>query len=202
MRRASLVALLTALAVAVASAGPASADTRYAGHWTYYNVITCDRSSPAATLCGDVLGPGSVTRFVNGFSADCNPAGQCIYQSFFLATGSAVGLPPLCGPNVFVESYNGTCFETERGTAAIMQSEVTDLSDFFITSEFANYYGDPPMLNVHDPAGESSYPLDTANPAVPGTYNTAGYLRLIGLIGPNDTPPPGVSFSLVVTHRP
>lgn len=199
VRRAILIAVIAGLGLAP-TLRVAHAQS-LAGQWRYLEVITCTRSAANSDICSSLLGPGNITRFVNGFYAKCDAGGHCTYNAFFNASAYAPGMHPLCSPDIFTTPFSGTCRETERGTVQIQgPPSATGLPDFFITDEYANYYGSPPLLNVHDPAGAGAYPLDVGVPAVPGFYDTRRYLTLLGLQSPGQTPPSGVINFLLVTH--
>jgi hypothetical protein len=173
-----------------------------AGTWTYLQVQTCSRTTANAAICNALLGPGGITSFSNDFRARCDAIGKCQYESFFTATADVEGSTPLCDPSIFTAPFEGTCLETEHGTAVLKgPPSATGLRDIFITNEYANFYGNPPLLNMHDPAGAANYPLDIAVPAVAGTYDTERYLTLLGLLQPGQAPPAGVFNLLIVRHE-
>jgi hypothetical protein len=191
------VALTTTIVLALVGAGSARAAKQTAhaseleGHWVVGLLVRCERNAQNTSVCSALL--GSLESFLNPLYATSDEAGHTSIQASFAATEHTPGAKKLCSPAIFSQPFTGTCRETERDTGVIKQG-VTGLPDFWITDETATFYSQPPVT-VHDPLGASAYPLDTAIPAVPGPYDSAHYLKLLGF----NSVPPGVLVQLVVS---
>jgi hypothetical protein len=161
------------------------------GHWVVGYFARCDHNSQNTAACNALLGP--VDSLLNSLYITGDEEGHTHIQATFEVTEHTPGAKNLCSPDIFSQPFNGTCRETEIDTGIIKQG-ITGLPDFWITDETAIFYSQPPVT-VHDPAGASSYPLDIGDPAVPGFYDTARYLKLLGF----NSVPPGVLAQLVVS---
>jgi hypothetical protein len=199
-RLAPLLVALSLLApqVTLAASDPTAAPAKggLAGEWTAHVTAQCDYSLPGSSLCGYVM-PPNWTGFTDAERYTSDAQGTFTFEDLFAVTGNPVGatLPP-CAALMVGGNFAGTCLITAQGTGSIQPSGFTGVSDFFIGHESVVFHARPSVL-ASDPFGSG---LDTGYPAVPGVYDTAAYLTLVGAISPGTTPPPGVYVEMVITH--
>jgi hypothetical protein len=173
------------------------------GHWHLVFYGKCVMDSHNLQACRSLQGPASfaVTN-VPGATLEVTGIGDYTsnrmgHYSVRFATSIServphVGAASRCSnATVFLQTFTGTCREQGSGHGHIAMG-ITGMPDFWQDDTHGTWNGTP---GVHFAAGG---PSDTFNPACPGTYNTARFLRLFGF----RTVPSGITARVVLTHRP
>jgi len=190
------ISLLAPQVTAAASGSTAPPQQGLAGQWVAHVTAACDDSLPGSSLCGYLM-PGNWTGFTDAERYHSDAQGTFTFNDLFAVAGNPVGATlPACPAVMAGQPFAGTCLITAQGTGSIQPSGFTGMPDFVIGHESVVFHARPSVL-VSDPFGSG---FDTGYPAVPGVYDTAAYLTLVGAIPPGTTPPPGVSVEMVITR--
>jgi hypothetical protein len=186
------------LATSAAALGPVPVLARggFAGQWAAHVLASCDYSQPGASLCAYVM-PPTWTGFVDNEHYRSDATGNFAFEDVLWIAGNTAGATrPLCSTDVFAQPFTGLCLITARGTGSIVPG-YTGLPDFVIGPATFVFHSHP-SVPVSNPFGPS---VDTGYPAVAGIYDARAYLTLLGAIAPGETPPPGLSLLMIITHQ-
>jgi len=192
-----------ALAALVGTLHPAHAEKEMlAGHWRLLFHATCvlnprtvdacrTLQAPATFAVVGVMGASLTVNGIGDYQADARGR-YTVHFTTTVIEHVPHGLAPAHCTNalVFDGIYSGACREEGWGHGHIAQGR-TGMADFWQDDATGWWDGSPPARFA-----ESST-VDTFNPACPGVYNTARFMKLFGY----RTVPPGITARLVLTHH-
>jgi hypothetical protein len=109
------------------------------------------------------------------------------------------GYPSVCSVAIFTKPFGGTCVHVAHATGFV-KIGATHLPEFWVKHDYADFFGNPPVMHVVNHHGPKAYPEDTTVPLAPGVYDTQKFLTLLGVLAPGQQPPPGVYFHEIISH--
>jgi hypothetical protein len=173
-----------------------------AGHWhlTFYgkcvqtanNVQACrDLQSPATFGIMGVPGSTLTVTGTGDYISDASGRFTVTFVTKITELWRRGHRPALCSNTlVFHGAYNGTCQERGTGRGHIAAGK-TGMVDFWEDETSGEWNGNPGTRFF------DAIPTDTMNPACPGVYNTARFMRLFGYTHV----PPGITARLVLVKH-
>jgi hypothetical protein len=177
-----LAVILAAAALAAGGAGGSVSAVKP----TVWHVDTRVSCSQAATC--EVL-PQWMSRLRNTMDVASARDGTMYYRAELWAYGR--GGPSRCDTTLFAKPFSGVCHVVDFGVGFIKPSVIPGpwkgKPDFWVRSETAAFGSGARLF----PNPFPPYPIDTGNPAVPGTYAN----------GDLSEPAPGNVVTSVVTKR-
>jgi hypothetical protein len=172
-----------------------------AGHWHLYWYGRCSITVENQQACRDLQSPatfpaiglpGAVLTVVGIGDYQADTRGHYAVKFTTTITERVAGLP---APRhcddwlVFGREFNGTCREVGFGHGHIAPGRLR-MPDFWQDDTTGSWNGHPgARFSV-------SGPTDTFNPACPGSYDTARFMKLFGY----RTVPRGIVAHVVLTH--
>jgi len=184
------------LFAALPLAGPATGANAagLSGQWNVLSVVDCKPNAANAAFCGALFsGIPYITRFITSLQALCDPNGVCSFQEAIVFTGSSPS--GSCAVILASTPFKGQCTYTFTGKAHIAQ-DIYKVPGFIEDSATGTWSG---ASGVTLPVNPATLPYDLGVPALPGVYpNTSLNLQLLGLLPPNASAPPGVTFNAVI----
>ena len=190
---AALVAVSSVLLGVGPSTWAQSARHTPGGAGRYLAVLTASCTSAAAKTkaCQAVLGP--FASGINPLYVTCDAAERCTFDDTFAISEHSAGAPAVCGPTIVTKPFDGTCRGSDHGALRIKKG-VTGLPDIWVVAETTTFYGSRTISGIANPFGTN---IDSGIPLVPGVYDTARYLHLVG-----QSPTPGFAIQILVTKLP
>jgi hypothetical protein len=173
------------------------------GHWHLVFHGKCIMNSDNLRACRSLQGPATFAVMnVRGATLDVTGIGDYTsnrtgHYSVRFTTWISEHVPHAgaslhCdNTTVFLGTFTGTCREQGTGHGHIGMG-ITGMPDFWQDDAQGTWNGTPASRFA------TGGPTDTFNPACPGTYNAARFLRLFGF----SAVPAGISARVVLTHRP
>ena len=162
-----------------------------AGRYLAVLAASCAPAAAKTKACQALLGPFAAG--LNPLYATCDATGRCTFDDTFAISEHNVGAPAICGPTIVSRPFNGTCRGSDHGTLQIKKG-VTGLPDLWIVGETTTFFGSRTLSGIASPFGTN---VDTGIPMVPGVYDSARYLGLVG-----QGPTAGVAIEILVTRLP
>ena len=203
--RCTLAAILITLVGATTQVSAQDREPRemLSGHWHLVFYGKCVMDSHNLQACRSLQGPASFAVMnVSGATLEVTGIGDYTsnrtghysvrFTTSIVERVPHVGAASRCSnATVFLQTFTGMCRERGSGHGHIAMG-ITGMPDFWQDDTHGTWNGTP---GAHFAAGG---PSDTFNPACPGTYDTARFLRLFGF----RAVPAGITARVILTHRP
>jgi hypothetical protein len=202
--RCALVAILITLAAPSiqVSAQDRGQGEMLSGHWHLVFYGKCIMDSHNLRACRELQGPATFAVMnVPGATLEVTGIGDYTsnrtghytvrFTTWIREQVPHIGMTSHCSnTTVFLQTFTGSCREQGSGHGHIAMG-ITGMPDFWQDDTHGTWNGTP---GVPFAAGG---PSDTFNPACPGTYDTARFLRLFGFTAV----PRGITARVVLTHH-
>ncbi len=180
------------------------------GHWRLLFHATCvltprtidacrTLQAPATFAVIGVVGASLTVNGIGDYQADSRGRYTVHFTTMVIEHVPQGSAPAHCSNAlVFDGAYSGACREEGWGHGHIAQGR-TGMPDFYPVKGGHTWQDDATGWWDGTPPARfaESSPVDTFNPACPGVYNTARFMKLFGY----QTVPSGITARLVLTHH-